>query len=318
MNPLIPLLSSLMLMALSPLLLGLELAFVAWMQGRPRSWRFLFQPYRDLWKLARITPIRPDQASWLFAAVPALLAGVSVLLLLALPVAGPRAFLSMSPILLIYLLALHRFLLSLGGVDGDAPFGGLGGARTMFLNFVTEINFFLWLVALILYWWSQKPNPNVIYLDAIIQAHGQLEWQLLTQSPLLLLSIVLGLLILYELERIPVGDPASHLELTMAEKGIALAWQGRDLALVKGAEMLRLGFFMALFALLFLPGSGPGLLGYSFLLLKILVVMVSMTVVTNTRSKLRLTRMAAPAFFAGALSLLSIVLTISFHLYLIQ
>ncbi len=200
----------------------------------------------------------------------------------------------------------------------------------MFLNFVTEINFFLWLVALILYWWSQNPNPNVIYLDAIIQAHGQLEWQLLTQPPLLLLSIVLGLLILYELERIPVGDPASHLELTMAEKGIALAWQGRDLALVKGAEMLRLGFFMALFALLFLPvsvggaaGGGPRdwlfpLVNYLLFLVKVIFVTGVMTVIASTQAKLRLGWVVGPAFFAGALSLLSIVLTISFHLYLIQ
>ncbi len=318
---LLALLAILALILFSPLLAGLEQWFGARLQGRPRSLGFLFQPYRDLRKLWRIKPIRPESASWFFAAVPVLLLGINGLLLLALPAGVPNAFLSLSLILLVYLLALHRFLLSLAGLEGDMPFSGLGGARTLFFNFITEINFLLWIAALGLYWRAQPADTSHdgLYLDAMIQAHQALGWGILARAPLLLLGIVLGLLIIYELERIPVGDPTSHLELTMGEKALTLAWQGRDLALIKTADMWRLSFFMALWALLFLPMDWPGSLPqpmpgvviYLLFLIKIIFVTLVMTVITNTRAKLRLGRVAGPAFFAGALSLLSIVLTIS-------
>ena len=317
------LLQGLLLMAISPLIFGIEQWLAAWMQGRTRAFRFLLQPYRDLWKLANITPARPQTASWFFAAVPMMVLAISVCLMFSLPIGNGFSLLAMDPILLVYLLALHRFLLSLAGLDGEQPFGGLGAARTMYFNFISEINFFLFIIAMTLFWQASQPESTRSGLSAWIAAHQTLGWGIALQPQLLLLGIVLGILILYELERIPVGDPATHLELSMGEKGVTLAWQGRDLALVKLAEHLRLGFFLILFGDLFLPGGWPVPVAwlqtplFSWLLfpVKLLIAILGMAIITNPRAKLRLGRVAGPAFFAGALSLLSIVFTISFHLY---
>ena len=315
---LISFLLGLILMALSPFFWSVEQWIMAFFQGRRRSVRFLLVPYLDLWKLIRIQPTRPATSSWLFAFTPPLLLVINAILIFALPGGTIRPLLILDPILLVYLLALHRFLFSLAGLDGGTPFGGLGGARTMYLNFVSEINFLLWIVALTLFWQPRGTNTD---LASLVHAHLSLGWRLLLQPALILLGIVLAILILYELERIPLGDPSSHLELTMNEKAMTLGWQGRDLAWIKFSDMLRLSFFIILFVDLFLPAWGShdstvANMDVLLLLLKALLAILIMGVFTSTRAKLRQTRLAGPAFFAGALSLLSIVVTISFHLYL--
>ena len=314
------LLYGLTLIAISPIALGLEQWATARLQGRTRPWRFILQPYRDIQKLWGIASNRPETASIFFALTPPLLLSITIVLIFTIPWSVGQPLLSPDPILLVYLLGLYRFLSSLASLDGATPFAGMGSARTMFLNFITEINFFLWVAALILYWQSQQKQIDIAHL---VQAHSELNWQIFQRPELLLLAIVLGILILYEMERPPVGDPSSHLELAMGEKALSLAWQGRDLAILKMAEMIRLTFLVGLFVDLFLPGSWPLLNGWSptiyflqgLFLLKLLLAILVMILVTSARAKLRLGRVAGPAFFAGALSLLSIVFTITVHLY---
>jgi len=313
--PLIVVLQGILLFSISPLLAGFESWIAARLQGRPRSLRYVVQPYRDLKNLFTIDPVRPKTASWLFIATPPMLFVISFLLLFTLPWGILPPLLAMDLILLAYLLGLHRFLLSLAGLDGATPFGALGGGRAMFMNFVIEVNFFLFVIALLL----PQPAPLASPLSEIIHQHAAWNWGIFSEPALLLLAVVLGMLILYELERIPVGDPTSHLELTMGEKAITLAWQGRDLAWIKLAEMMKLTFFIALFIDLFLPGVWPlpshaphPTLWAAFLFFpKLFLVTFIMTSISTTRAKLRLTRISGPAFFAGALSLLSIVFTIT-------
>ena len=332
MNATIPaFMQGILIILISPLVIGLERFLVARLQGRPRAMRFLLQPYVDLVKLLRIKPVRPVHASWFFGLAPTLLWGVMVFLAFTVPILWtqtseanpmiePVLLLVIDMILLAYLLSLHRFILSLAGMDGQMAFGGLGGAREMFLNFVTEINFFLLLAALALRW-QKEAHP--LLLSTLFQHHATLNWGLFTSPELVVLILVLGILILYEIERIPVGQPATHLELTMSDKAVTLAWRGRDLAWVEFAEMIKVTFLLTLFIALFMPGPWPfprsiflpAALQLVLYLAKMTCIIAIIAALSSTRAKLRLTKLSSLAFFAGALSLLSIVYMITTHIY---
>jgi formate hydrogenlyase subunit 4 len=325
----------LFLMLVSPLVVGYERFLIGRLQGRPRPVRFLLQPYVDLAKLMRIRPGRPRRASWFYRFAPGMIWGVAVFLIFTVPVlwqplengdgsngeyVQPVLLFVIDMVLMVYLLGLKRFIVSLAGMDSGTAFGGLGGAREMFLNFVTEVNLFLLLTALALRWNSQS---YPLLLSTLFQQHALMNWKLFTQPELVVLILSLGILILYEIERVPVGQPATHLELTMHRKAAELGWQGRDLAWIHLAEMLKMTFLLALFIGLFMPGlwpfpsqGRPSLIWQPWIFMgKLGFVMTILAVLTSTRAKLRLTKLPSLAFFAGALSLLSIVYMIATHMY---
>ncbi|MCL5994988.1 MAG: NADH-quinone oxidoreductase subunit H, partial [Chloroflexi bacterium] len=135
----------------------------------------------------------------------------------------------------------------------------------------------------------------------------------------ILLAASLGLLILFEGGRIPIDNPATHLELTMANKAITLEFAGRDLALIEWAEMIKMTFLFVLFGDLFLPVLPlPGSIladegwragGLSVLLLvgKVLALVIVLAVWELGQPKLRLRAVLIPALVAIALSVVAII-----------
>ena len=149
METLSPILQGVFLLLAAPALAGWIIWFKARMQGRRRSWTYIFQPYLNLMMLFRTPAVRPLTASWVFRATPWILFASYAWLMFIIPV-FTKPLLAIDFIVVIYALGLGRFAISLAGWDAGNAFGGLGGSREMFLHFLTEIGLILFFAALAL------------------------------------------------------------------------------------------------------------------------------------------------------------------------
>jgi len=211
--------------------------------GRHRPWTYLLQPYRDLFKLLRVPATRSRTTSWVFAWAPWIVFLCYGILLFTIQV-GAEPLLRADWILILYLLGLARFTLSLAGLDSASSFGGLGSSREMFFHFLTEVSLFGVIAGIVL--WSDSVFPSAAW-------DWELNTDVLSLMAAILLTIALSPVLLLEARRIPVDNPETHLELTMAGKAVELEFSGRDLALIEWGEINKLTFMLALWGQLLIP-----------------------------------------------------------------
>jgi formate hydrogenlyase subunit 4 len=233
-----------LLLAVAPGLLGFLRLVKARAQGRRRGLATLWQPYRDLLRLASQRPVRSRRGTTLMAAAPLSVWSLYATLAFAVPVFGEPPLLQIDLIALVYLLALARFVPALAGLDSGAPFGALGGTRSMFLSIPTEL-------ALVLIGAALALHLNTLSVYGLIAAQRATGWSSFAQIDVCLVGLALFFTISLEAGRVPIDNPATHLELTMSQKAAALDYAGTDLALIEWGESIKLGVLLTLFASLF-------------------------------------------------------------------
>jgi formate hydrogenlyase subunit 4 len=238
-----------LILAAAPLLAGM----VRWLKARMMGRRGAhpLQPLRDLLKLLRKTPVLAENTSAVSRAAPYVAAGAAIAAAALVPsFARGMAFAPLADLILVAgLLALGRVAMALAGMDAGTPFGGLGAAREM--SFAALAEPALVVVALTLAILAGTTN-----LDAI--AATLREGGLGLRVSLGFALVALLAVAVAENARIPVDNPATHLELTMVHEAMILEASGRHLALWEYAAMLRLTLWLALIAAVFLPfGQAP-------------------------------------------------------------
>jgi formate hydrogenlyase subunit 4 len=210
-------------------------------------------------------------------------------------------------IALVGLLALGRFFLALGGLDPASPFGGMGASREMSLSAIAE-------PALMLSVFTVSIATGSTNLSQIVAHSAGQSWPVL--NPANILSFVAVFIVLIaETGRIPVDNPATHLELTMVHEAMILEYSGRYLALLEWAASLKQLILMMLLVNIFFPVGIATILtlpaiGLSavFLLAKLFTLAAIVVLVETTNAKLRLFRvpeLLSGAFILAALALLS-------------
>src|SRR6266568_3765429 len=212
-----------LLLALAPLLSGCIKNWKAKLQNRrgPRVW----QPYSDIVKFLRKDMVISEHASWIFRATPYVLFCSTLLAGLLLPMLSPRAPLSLfgGALAFVGLLALGRFFLALGGLDPASAFGGMGSSREMTLSAIAE-------PAMMLAIFTVAITAGSTNLSQIVLASQGPGWKFLDPSHALAFAAMF-IVLLAETGRIPVDNPATHLELTMIHEAMLLEYSGRYLAL---------------------------------------------------------------------------------------
>jgi formate hydrogenlyase subunit 4 len=239
----------LVVLLLAPLLTG----FIRKVKARllRRRGPPLLQPYLDLVKLARKEAIVADSASWLFRGAPYIVFATTWVAAALVPTFATGLLFSWSAdlIAITALLGSARFFLALAGMDVGTSFGGLGSSREMMFATLAE-------PALIM----------IVFSLALIAGSTQLSTVAgFMQSPavglrisLALALIALVIVAITENARVPVDNPATHLELTMIHEAMVLEYSGRHLAMIELSSQLKLLLYTSLIACVFAPwGVAP-------------------------------------------------------------
>jgi len=297
-----------LLLVLAPLVSGIIKNWKAKLQNRqgPRVW----QPYLDLRKFLRKDMVISEHTSWVFSFAPHVVFFTAVLAGLLVPMVTVQAPLSLfgGVLALVGLLALGRFFLALGGLDTGSAFGGMGSSREMTIAAIAE-------PALMLAIFTVAIAAGSTDLSRIVAATLGPDWRLLNPMHVLAFA-ALFIVLLAETGRIPVDNPATHLELTMIHEAMLLEYSGRNLAFMEWGASIKQLVLMTLLVNVFLPfglapavaspaALGLGLLAY---LAKLLVLAGIVVVVETTNAKLRLFRvpdLLSAAFVLAGLALFS-------------
>lgn len=292
-------LQALLYAALAPLLVGWVRKVKARLQNRRGG--ALLQPYRDLYKLFGKEIRVAHTASPLFRTAPYVVFVATLLAAGAVPLVAadlPTAAVA-DVIVVVGLLALARFFLALAGMDVGTAFGGMGASREMLIAALAEPAMLMAVFTLAMIAHSTNLASVVDYQLA--------QGNVLRPSFLFALAALI-LVAIAETGRIPVDNPATHLELTMVHEAMLLEYSGRHLALMEWAAQVKLMLYGALIANVFLPwgiarGFGAGELGAGLgtIVLKLALLGGALAVGETVLAKMRLFRV--PAFLNLALLL---------------
>ena len=293
----------------APLLVGLMRQVRARLEERAGAG--LGQPWRDLRKQLVKEPIKPYGSSWVFSVAP------PVLLSSTLVIAAVAPFVStVSPLdgvadlfAVVALLLLGPVALALAGLDTGTAFGGMGASREMTVAALAE-------PTILLAGFALSARVGSSNLAAIVE--GSLTDATRVLSPVSLLAgIAFAVVVIAEAGRLPVDNPATHLELTMIHEAMVLEYAGRDLAVVEFASALRLAVLLGLGASLFLPwgvatSASPGalLLALIAFAVKVALLGAALAAAEVFLAKLRLFRV--PELLAGSFLFGVLAVSVSF------
>lgn len=204
------------------------------------------QPYRDLLKLLRKEALLADSASWLFRVAPYLIFAALWVAAALVPTFASGLLFSWTAdlIAIVALLGSARFFLALASLDVGTSFGGIGSSREMMIASLAE-------PAMLMIVFTLSLLAGTTELSAIAQFMLTAEVGLRVSLALALLALIM--VAIAENARIPVDNPATHLELTMVHEAMVLEYSGRHLALIELAASLKLLLYLSLLGCIFIP-----------------------------------------------------------------
>jgi formate hydrogenlyase subunit 4 len=296
-----------MLLALSPFIIGLIRKVKARLQCRQGAG--VLQPYADLAKLFHKQPVISSTTSWIFTATPYIVFASTLAAGLLVPI-----FVSQNPfnfagnvIALVYLLALGTFFLILAGLDAGSTFGGMGSSREAIVATLAEPAMMLSIFAIAL-------TAGSTNLSTIVHKTALMEGIITAPPPHLMALVAFFVVVLAETGRVPVDNPATHLELTMIHEAMLLEYSGRYLALLEWAAGIKLVVFLSVIANVFAPwGIATSVtpasvaIGMIVYVVKVSALAVLIGMIESMFAKLRLFRVPELLGAAFILSLLALV-----------
>jgi formate hydrogenlyase subunit 4 len=281
---------------LAPLLTGWVNQCRAWLQNRRAPG--LLQPYRTLAKLFEKEAVLAHGASPLFRVAPYLIFGCLALAAAIVPTLGTDLPLNAAAdaIALVGLLALARFFIALAGMDVGTAFGSLGARREMMVGFLAE-------PALLMVLFTASLISQSSSLSTIVETLAHREFVI--YPSMAFAGVAFTMVSLAENARIPVDNPATHLELTMIHEAMLLEYSGRHLAMIEWAASLKLFVYSCVGLALFFPfgvAQGGDWLGLAAaapaLIAKLALGGAALALIETVSAKMRIFR--APEFLGTA------------------
>jgi len=287
----------------APLFPGIILkikAFFAGKKGPP-----LLIKYYTLAKLLRKGSVYSTSTTFVFRMGPVVSCASAVMVLLFFPFAGTTPLFSFhgDVIVLFYILGVGRFFTIAAALDTASPFEGMGAAREAFFATLAEATIF---VVLILFYRMNGSLSLAAYFSgsesiSLAGPHGAL---------LLLVIVSLFMTLLVENSRVPVDDPATHLELTMIHEVMILDHSGPDLALIEIGSFYKLFFYAAFIACLIKPPLLAGAVANTLLFYGLLIVVyVAIGITESITARLKMNLVPKYILTSFALSFFAIILT---------
>jgi formate hydrogenlyase subunit 4 len=294
----------------APLLTGWVNQCRAWLQNK--SAPPLLLPYRTLHKLFHKESIVAEHASPLFRAAPYIVFGAMVLACGIVP--SLSTDLPLAPaadaIALVGLFALARVFMSLAAMDIGTAFGTLGARREMLVGFLAE-------PALLMVLFTAAFITQSTSLASIVETIANQQFAI--YPSLAFAGVAFTMVSLAENARVPIDNPATHLELTMIHEAMILEYSGRHLALIEWAARMKLFAYSSIGLAIFFPwgispiGEPAGLLlALPALVIKLIIGGALLALIETLSAKMRIFRV--PEFLAGAFMLAVIGMLVHFLL----
>jgi formate hydrogenlyase subunit 4 len=262
-----------------------------------------WQLYLDLWKLLRRGVVYSRTTTAVFRLAPLVLLASTVMAVMLLPLDGRRSLLSFSgdAVAFVTLLAIGRFSLVLAALDTGSSFEGMGASREVTFASLVEPGLLLALVAL-------SVATSRLSLEGMLGPELWRQWPAMAPTSYLVAGS-LFLLMLAECARVPVDDPATHLELTMIHEAMVLDHSGPDLALILYANALKLAAFIVVILNLLVPRANlAGPASGAVLLAALAAGGIAVGVVEASTARLRLLKVPLYLAGGGALGFLGLIL----------
>jgi len=302
---LLAILETLLFAASAPLLAG----WIKWVKCHLQNRKAppVWQPYRDLRKLYRKQPVLPGSASWIFCGAPYIVFTSTVLAAAFVPLVAvdlPTSHIA-DVIVLVGFFALSRTFLVLAGMDIGTAFGGMGSSREMTISAMAEPAMLMAVFTLAMSAHTTNLSQAINYvLDTGLVLRPSFVFAL---GGLMLVAVA-------ESGRIPIDNPATHLELTMIHEAMILEYSGRWLALIEWSSQIKLMLYGVLIANIFFPwGIAEDLSiaalawGVAAIAGKLAVLAVILALSETMLAKMRIFRIQDYLSFAYLLSVLGML-----------
>ncbi len=290
----------LLVLLLAPLLTG----FVRKIKARlvRRQGASVFQPYRDLLRLLRKEVVLADNASWLFRVTPYVTFAAIWVAAALVPTFATGLLFNWTAdlIAIVALLGSARFFLALAGMDVGTSFGGIGSSREVMIAALAE-------PAMLLIFFCMALVAGSTQLSTVANFMASSYVGLRVSLGMAVIALIM--VALAENARIPVDNPATHLELTMVHEAMVLEYSGRHLAMIEFGAFLKLLLYISLIACVFLPwkialfGTGPlsYVVGAGVYIVKLAAAGFMLALFETATAKMRVFRV--PQFLGAALML---------------
>jgi formate hydrogenlyase subunit 4 len=264
--------------------------------------------YYTLVKLFKKGSVYSTSTTFIFKMGPLVSLGAAVTVLLFLPFAGhPPVFSFRGDLLFIlYLLGLGRFFTIAAAMDTASPFEGMGAAREAYFPIICEATLFM---ILILFYVLTGELSLAAYFSG---AQPFSMWQM-AGSPMLFVVIAFFIILLAENSRVPVDDPATHLELTMIHEVMVLDHSGPDLGFIELGSFCKLFFYASIVARLIMPlESGYMALNLCLFATSLLIVYMAVGVMESVMARYRMDRVPKFLLTSFALAFFATIITLEF------
>jgi formate hydrogenlyase subunit 4 len=296
----------LVVLLLAPLLAGYVRKLKARLVGRRGP--PLLQPYRDLLRLLRKDVVLAHSASWFFRGAPYLVFAATWVAAALVPTFATGLLFNYAAdmIAIVALLGTARFMLALAGLDVGTSFGGIGSSRELMIASLAEPAMVMVVFTLSLLAGSTQLSS----IAGFMQGPG-----VGLRVSLAMALVALVMVAIAENARIPIDNPATHLELTMVHEAMILEYSGRHLALIEAASFVKLLLYVSIIACVFVPwgiavaGQGPGayLAGLAAYVGKLAVAGFMLALFETAIAKMRVFRYSD---FLGAALMLGVLATL--------
>lgn len=264
--------------------------------------------YYTLVKLFKKGSVYSTSTTFIFKLGPMVSLCAALTVLLFLPIAGHQPIVSFNGdvIFIFYLLGLGRFFTIAAAMDTASPFEGMGAAREAFFPIICEATMFMLLVLL------YKLTGELSLAAYFAGAQPLSLWQM-AGSPLLFVVVSLFIVLLTENSRVPVDDPATHLELTMIHEVMVLDHSGPDLGFIELGSFCKLFFYSTLVARLIFPfDMGHPLLNVGTFAGSLLLVYVAVGVTESVVARFRMDMVPRFVIASFGLAVFATIITMEF------
>jgi len=276
-------------------------AFFAGKKGPP-----LLIKYYTLLKLLQKGSVYSTSSSFVFKLGPVVSLAAAIFPLFLFPLAGNASLFSFQGdvVLLFYVMGIGRFFTVVAALDTASPFEGMGAAREVFFSTLAELAIFA--ILILFYRLSGAMSLNdYFHGDSVITLAGA------SGALIVLVIVALFMVLLTENSRVPVDDPATHLELTMIHEVMILDHSGPDLALIELGAFYKLFFYAAFIIQLICPLSAPfSIVNIVLFFILLTLVYVAVGITESIMARFKMIRVPKFILTSFALVFFAVILTL--------